>query len=133
MALPLLYLIGGTLVALVGVVVLAGSGTIPPACLAVAITLPPAVATFLAVARVVRRWPLAGPAVVMLGSGFRMLVTVAFVVLLRKRAVEFGTTPTALAQWTTGFYLLTLTLETGLLSGVLMRATEGAKNDPPTE
>jgi len=132
MVFPLSCLIGGTLVALAAVAAFRGSEAITPACLAVAITLPPAVATLLAVIRVVRQWPLAGPAVVMLGTGFRMLVTVAFLVLLRGRAAEFGTTPTALGQWTTGFYLLTLTLETGLLSGVLGRTAEGAKNGPPT-
>lgn len=132
MVLPLLCLIGGTLVTLAGVATFASSEATSPACLAVAITLPPAVVTYLVIVRVVRLWPLAGPAVVILGTGFRMLVTVAFLVLLRGRATEFGATPTALAQWTTGFYLLTLALETGLLSGVLTRSTEAATNGPPT-
>ena len=132
MLLPLLCLIGGTLAALAGVVVFVGGEAISPAVLAVAITLPPAVATFLAVVRVVRRWPLSGPAVVMVGTGFRMVVAVVFVALLRGKAAEFGTTPTALAQWTTGFYLLTLVAETVLLYRLLSGPSEGKANEPPT-
>lgn len=119
MAFPLFYLIGGTLTVLFGIAFGIGGQTVVPACLAVALTLPPAVVTLLATAFVSRRRPLAGPPVVMLGTGFRMLVTVAMVVLLRGRAADFGTTATALARWTTGFYLLTLALETVLLAGLL--------------
>ncbi len=131
MAFPLLCLIGGTLAVLAGVVAFVGGEAVTPAILAVAITLPPAVATLLAVVKVSRRWPHAGPTVVMAGTFFRMIAAVGFVAVLNDRATELGTTPTALAQWTTGFYLLTLVAETGLLYGMLSRPSEGTGNEPP--
>ena len=123
---PLLLLIGGTLASFAAVLVFCGREAISPATLAVAITLPPAVATFLAVARACQRWPAAGPTVVMIGTFFRMVVAVGFVAVLRERAAEFGTTPTALAEWTTGFYLITLTAETALLFRLLSRPEPAA-------
>ena len=133
MVLPLLCLIGGTLAAWGGVAFFVAPTASSAATLAVAITLPPAVATFLAVVKACRRWPTAGPTVVMIGTFFRMIVALAFVAALRGRTAEFGTTPDALAQWTTGFYLLTLILETGLLYSILSRPTGGAGNGRPAE
>jgi len=131
MVLPLLYLIGGTLTAWLGAALCFDSVATVASSLAVAITLPPAVATFLAVVRGCRMWPGAGPTIVMAGTFFRMMAAVACVAILNDRAAEFGTTPTALARWTTGFYLLTLALETGFLYSTISRSAEGASNEPP--
>ncbi len=134
MVLPLLCLIGGTLTAWLGVASCFDSVATVASSLAVAITLPPAAATFLAVVRGCRMWPGAGPTIVMAGTFFRMMAAVAGVAILNDRAAEFGTTPTALARWTTGFYLLTLTIETGFLYSIISRPTEteGARDEPPT-
>ena len=129
---PLLCLIGGTLTAWAAVALAFDAATTAAASLAVAITLPPAVATFLAVVRGCRLWPGAGPTIVMAGTFFRMMVAVAGVALLNDRAAEFGTTPTALARWTTGFYLLTLVIETVLLYSIISQSAEGARDEPPT-
>lgn len=132
MVLPLVCLIGGTLAAWLLVAAVLGEPSATPATLGVAITLPPAVATLLAVVKVSRRWPEAGPAVVTAGTFFRMAAAVGFVAALGGRAEGLGTTSEALGQWTTGFYLLTLVLETALLYGLLSRP-EGAKDDPPAD
>jgi hypothetical protein len=131
MTAPLLLLIGGPLVALAGVVLFAPTAA-TAATLAVTITLPPAVVTYLAVVLMSRKRPEAGPSMILAGTLVRMLSAVACVAVLQDRAADFGTTAAALTQWTTGFYLLTLVLETGLLCRHLSRPTEGVGNEPPT-
>lgn len=122
MVFPLLVLTGGTLLVWGAVLLSAGEVAKNAATLAVAITLPPAVTTMLAVVTVSRRWATAGPPIVMVGTFLRMGAAVGAVALLSDRAAEFGTTAAGLSEWTTGFYLLTLALETGLLWWLLSGA-----------
>ena len=92
-----------------------GEPVVVPATLGLAITLPPTLATLLAVVRVSQWKPDAGPVIVLAGTFLRMVWAVGVVAVLQGRATAFGTTSTAIAQWTTGFYLLTLAAETALL------------------
>lgn len=136
MAVSLVILVGGTLLAWAGVLLFGDDGAKTAATLALAITLPPAVMTLLAVVKVSRWSAKAGPTSVLAGTFFRMVMAVGAVALLRERATEFGTTATALAQWTTAFYLLTLVLETGLLWGLLSgadRKPEVRADEPPAD
>ena len=131
MVLPLLVLIGGTLAAWAAVAVFVGEAeSVSAAKLAVAITLPPVVLTFLAMVTMSRRWPEAVPTAMMAGTIIRMTVAFGCVAILGDRATEFGTTPTALREWTTGFYLLTLALETCLLYSRLSRPSGGKHESP---
>ena len=122
MVIPLLVLIGGTLLMWAAVLSSVGEEAKNAATLAMVITLPPAVTTLLAVVTVSRRWATAGPPIVMVGTFLRMGAAVGAVALLNDRAAEFGTTASALSEWTTGFYLLTLAIETGLLWWLLSGA-----------
>lgn len=125
MAVPLLILTGGTLLAFGAVAVFADESAKNAAKLAVAVTLPAAAVTLMAVLRVWRLKPEVGPAVVMAGTFIRMAVAVGAVVLLSDRATEFGTTADDLRLWATVFYLLTLMIETGLLYIFVLRLEPG--------
>lgn len=65
------------------------------------------------------------------GTFVRMAVAVGCVAVLQGRAADYGTTAEALGQWTTGFYLLTLVLESAVLCRRLGRQLTGASNEPP--
>lgn len=131
MGIPLLGLIGFTSLAWLAVFVFGTTVDQVAATLAMLITLPPAVMTFVTIVAVSRRWPDSGPAVVLGGTLVRMLVAVVTVAVLGPYATEFRTNPDALRLWTTCFYLLTLALETGLLWRVLTRPHE-ANRAPST-
>lgn len=133
MVLPLLVLTGGTLLPWVAVLCFAEDSARTAATLGLSVTLPPAAMTLLAVVKVCRRWPDAGPMIVMAGTFFRMAVAVGCVAVMQDRAKELGTTSAALTQWTTGFYLLTLALETGLLWGLLDRPVREPTHEPPAD
>lgn len=110
-----------------------GAEAVVPAGLGLAITLPVAVVSLLLVAFVWRFRPVAGPAAVLAGTLLRMVWAVGLVAALRGRAAEFGTTPTALANWTTGLYVLTLAAETLLLCWLLAdRPAREVTGDDPT-
>jgi hypothetical protein len=73
--------------------------------------------------------------VVALSATFvRMVWAVGVVAVLQGRAAEIGTTPVALAQWTAGFYVLTLAAETALLWRLLGSPVEPRRQpgDGPT-
>lgn len=129
MALPLLILTGGTLLAFGAVAVFADESATNAAKLAVVVTLPAAAVTLMSVLKVWRLKPEVGPAVVMAGTFVRMAVAVGAVVVLSDRATEFRTTPDDLRLWATIFYLLTLILETGLLYIVLSKNEVGVVGD----
>jgi hypothetical protein len=92
-----------------------GTGATVPASIGLAITLPTAVTTLVLIRAAGRLRPDAGPVAVMAGTFLRMIVAVGAVVALRNLAAGLGTTPDAIANWTVGFYVLTLAAETGLL------------------
>jgi hypothetical protein len=103
-------------------------GQAVPATLAVCITVPPTVVTLIGVVKVsTTARPAFGPVAALTATFVRMIWAVGVVAFLTPRAAEFETTPTALAQWTTGFYLLTLAVETALLWRLLGRAEPKAK------
>jgi hypothetical protein len=111
-------------------VALVGSGGwIVPATLAVCITVPTTIATLIGVVKVSAARPAFGPMVALSATFLRMVWAVGVVALLYNRAADFGTTPTDLARWTTGFYLLTLFVETVLLWRVLS-PTAGPRGAP---
>ena len=109
--------------------VFGGGPVAVPAALALAITLPLAIATLVFTGLFCRIRPNLGPIAVLAGTFLRMIWSLGAVALLRSRAVEFGTTPDAIAQWTAGFYVLTLAVETLLLWGILSNASR-AKSPP---
>lgn len=91
-------------------------GQAVPATLAVCITVPPTVVTLIGVVRVsTTARPAFGPVAALTATFVRMVWAVGVVAFLMPRAAEFETTPEALAQWTAGFYVLTLAVETALL------------------
>ena len=96
-------------------IVARGESVVVPATLGLAITFPPTLITLIAVVRVAQWKPEAGPVMVLAATFLRMVWALGVVAVLQGRAVTFGTTSTAIAQWTTGFYLLTLATETALL------------------
>lgn len=96
-------------------------GEAVPTTLAVCITVPPTVATLIGVVKISAARPAFGPVAALSATFVRMVWAVGVVAALQGRAAEFETTPTALAQWTTGFYLLTLATETALLWRLLGR------------
>jgi len=98
-----------------------------PSILGMAIVLPPALFSMLAVLMVARKWPQLGVTVIGAGSALRMAWAVVAVAALSRNAELWETTASALAGWTTGFYLLLLTVETALLWGVL----NGGNAPPP--
>lgn len=111
-------------------VVLAGGGEwIVPATLAVCITVPTTIATLIGVVKVSTARPTLGPVVALSATFVRMVWAVAVVAVLYSRATDFETTPTALARWTTAFYLLTLLVETVLLWR-LLSPTAGPRGTP---
>lgn len=93
-----------------------------------AVCVPPAVVTYRIAVAVCRRWPEAGPTVLMAATAVRMGWAVVAVFTLAPRAPAWGTTPTAVAEWTTGFYLLTLAAESALL---VRRLNRPAAVPPP--
>jgi hypothetical protein len=114
----------------VGVAIVGESAKIP-ATIGLAITLPQSILTFLAVVRVSRWKPEAGPVVVLAGTSLRMVWAVGVIAFLQSRNEAFGSTMTLISQWTTGFYLLTLAFETGLLWKLLSGPvqTHGSPSD----
>jgi hypothetical protein len=100
--------------------------------LALAIVLPPALMTMGFTAAVSRRWPQLGITTVLAGTGLRMLWALVLVARLGKNAERYGTTSTALAEWTTGFYLMTLLLETVLLGWLLNASAKPVAPTTPT-
>ncbi len=90
-----------------------------PAVLGLAITLPPALFSMLAVGAVAKRWPQLGVTVIAAGSALRMVWAVVAVAVLGKKAELWETTSSALAAGTIAFYLLLLAAETVLLWGWL--------------
>jgi hypothetical protein len=91
------------------------SGTAAAALFGLAVCLSPVVVTYRVAVAVCRRWPEVGPTVLMAAAAVRMGWAVLAVFLLAGLAPGWGTTPTAVAEWTTGFYLLTLAAESALL------------------
>jgi hypothetical protein len=89
------------------------------AILGLAITLPPALFSMLAVVAVAKRWPQLGVTVIAAGSALRMGWAVVAVAVLGKKAEVWETTSSALAGGTTAFYLLLLAAECVLLWGWL--------------
>jgi hypothetical protein len=119
-------------------VLVVGREWVVPATLAVCITVPTTIATLIGVVKVSTARPTFGPVAALSATFVRMVWAVAVVAVLQSRAADFGTTPTALARWTTAFYLLTLSVETGLLWRLLRPAgPQGAPGDgtpaEPTE
>ena len=110
-----LALAAGSSAAFAAAVLVAGRGTLHAAGLGLALTLPPAVATLVLAGWGARRWPEAGPTIVMLGTGLRMGWAVVAVSLLGPAVEKLGISRGSLAEWTCGFYLVTLALETALL------------------
>lgn len=111
------------------VVLAGGAEWIVPATLAVCITVPTTIATLIGVVKVSTARPTFGPVVALSATFVRMVWAVGVVAVLYNRADDFGTTPTALARWTTGFYLLTLLVETVLLWRLLNPAA-GPRGTP---
>ncbi len=104
-------------------------GQVVPATLAVCITVPPTVLTLIGVVRVSAARPAFGPVVALTATFVRMVWAVGVVAFLTPRAADYETTPEALAQWTAGFYVLTLAAETALLWRLLGREA-AAKKEP---
>ena len=104
-------------------VALGGNAVAAPAALGLGITLPLALATLIAAIRICSVRPEIGPLIIMGATFLRMIWAFGAVALLHSHTAEFGTTPTDLAQWTTGFYLLTLAVETLILWRILSNAS----------
>jgi hypothetical protein len=118
---PLLVLVGGSLLAWVLTLAVWGTEAAPRAAWGLALTLPPAILTQSAVGLLARRHPEAGPTAVMAGTGLRMGWAVVAVSVLGGPVEKLGIPRQSLAEWTCGFYLVTLALETAALWGLLAR------------
>ena len=112
---PLLLLIGVPFSLLIGIIGIYGETSGSPAVLAFAIVLPPAVLSYLSIGLIAKRWPQVGITAIVAGTGLRMGWAFIAVAMLGERAAEFQTTATAIAEWTTGFYIVSLIIETALL------------------
>jgi len=86
-----------------------------PAILGLAIVLPPAMFSMLAVGTIAKRWPQLGVTVIVAGTGLRLGWAVVAVAALGNKVERWNTTPEALANGTTAYYLLLLATETVLL------------------
>ncbi len=117
---PLLGLLLGSLASYGVAVAVAPTATLP-AAYGLGITLPPALVSLTAVVVVAERWPLAGPTAVIAGTGLRMAWALVAVSLLGRTVEKVGIPRDSLAEWTCGFYLVTLALETAALWGRLAR------------
>lgn len=125
---PLLGLLLGSLLAY-GVTLLFAPHAALVAGYALGITLPPALVTAALVVAVGERWPLAGPTAAMAGAGLRMGWALVLVSVLGPVVEKVGIPRQSLAEWTCGFYLVTLALETAVLWGRLART--GRPSGPP--
>jgi len=112
---PLLLLIGVPFSLLIGIIGIYGETSGSPAVLAFTIVLPPAVFSYLSIGLIAKRWPQVGITAIVAGTGLRMGWAFIAVAMLGERAAEFQTTATAIAEWTTGFYIVSLIIETALL------------------
>ena len=132
---PLAILLAVSGLGLGGVFSLSGSEHRVPAALGMAIVLPPALFSMLAVLMVAKRWPQLGITVIVAGTLLRLGWAMVAVAALGKSAELRETTPSALAGWTTAFYLLLLATETALLWGNLNGGEAGRRtgsdNDGP--
>jgi len=118
---PLLTLTGFTLLVWGISAIVASRQALLPASAGLLICLPVALLTLVLVLLVSRRWPLFGPLSALVATGLRLGWAVTAVYLLRKWAESYGTNRTTLAEWTTGFYLVTLLVETALLYRTLSK------------
>jgi hypothetical protein len=120
---PIAVLLAVGAVGLGGAVLFLGKADFVPAFLGLAITLPPALLSMLAVGAVAKRSPQLGITVILAGCGLRMGWAAVAVAALGKKAELWETTPQALANGTVAFYLLLLAAETALLWGMLNGGT----------
>ena len=114
---PLIGLVLGSLLAFAAAAAYAADLRAP--AVGLALTLPPAMLSLGLVVLLCERAPLAGPAAVMAGTGLRMGWAAVAVSVLGPTVESVGIPRRSLADWTCGFYLVTLALETGLLWGRL--------------
>lgn len=111
---PLLGLLLGSLLAYVCTLVIAPHAALV-AGYGLGITLPPALVSAALVIRISERWPLASPVAMLGGTGLRMCWSLLFVSILGRSVEKVGIPRQSLAEWTCGFYLVTLALETAVL------------------